>query len=405
MAQLTMSRRNFMKTMAITGAAAAVSSSAVAPMRALAEDADATAGELKHVRTCCRACGKVECGVWVTVQDGKAIKVEGDESAPQSRGHCCAKSQSSMHAAYHPDRLRYPVKRTNPKGSDDPGWVRITLDEAFELSGQGLGEVVDKYGGQSIFVMCGTSRVWSLGPYQGMKQLFGTPNAHLAYQVCKGPRHWAGIMTDEMGSPWMEVEAEPKVYLQWGTAVEYSNYDTTNRTISDVAPHATAHICVDPRVTPLSKEADIWLPLRPGTDGALALGWFNWIIENEAYDDTMVRRWSNATFLFCDDKPWKTEGWLVEGNGGIDMRTKLITEADIIEGGKYQRFMVWDENNNRLTYWDAEEGKWEGEMHKIPTTGSFIEHIGMKATRRARSRIRPACPKSPRCSPARWPLP
>lgn len=236
MAQLTMSRRNFMKTMAITGAAAAVSSSAVAPMRALAEDANATAGELKHVRTCCRACGKVECGVWVTVQDGKAIKVEGDESAPQSRGHCCAKSQSSMHAAYHPDRLRYPVKRTNPKGSDDPGWVRITLDEAFELSGQGLGEVVDKYGGQSIFVMCGTSRVWSLGPYQGMKQLFGTPNAHLAYQVCKGPRHWAGIMTDEMGSPWMEVEAEPKVYLQWGTAVEYSNYDTTNRTISDVAP-------------------------------------------------------------------------------------------------------------------------------------------------------------------------
>ena len=90
MAQLTMSRRNFMKTMAITGAAAAVSSSAVAPMRALAEDADATAGELKHVRTCCRACGKVECGVWVTVQDGKAIKVEGDDSAPHSRGHCCA---------------------------------------------------------------------------------------------------------------------------------------------------------------------------------------------------------------------------------------------------------------------------------------------------------------------------
>ena len=143
------------------------------------------------------------------------------------------------------------------------------------------------------------------------------------------------------------------MFLQWGTAVEYSNYDTTNRTISDVAPHATAHICVDPRVTPLSKEADIWLPLRPGTDGALALGWFNWIIENEAYDDTMVRRWSNAPFLFCDDKPWKTEGWLVEGNGGINMRTKLITEADIIEGGKYQRFMVWDENNNRLTYWDA----------------------------------------------------
>ena len=128
MAQLTMSRRSFVKTLAVAGAAAAVSSQAIAPKKALAETSTPQAGEVKHVRTCCRACGKVECGVWVTVQDGKAIKVEGDESAPQSRGHCCAKSQSSIQAAYHPDRLRYPVKRTNPKGSDDPGWVRITLD-------------------------------------------------------------------------------------------------------------------------------------------------------------------------------------------------------------------------------------------------------------------------------------
>ncbi|MDO5042339.1 MAG: molybdopterin-dependent oxidoreductase [Slackia sp.] len=374
MAQLTMSRRGFVAAMAATGAACAASSSTVAPLQAFAEDATNAVGEIQHVRSCCRACGKVECGVWVTVLDGKAIKVEGDESAPQSRGHCCAKSQASMQAAYHPDRLRYPVKRTNPKGSDDPGWVRITLDEAFELTGKGLGEVVDKYGGQAVFVMCGTSRVWSLGPYQGMKQLFGTPNAHLAYQVCKGPRHWGGIMTDEMGSPWMEVEAEPKVYWQWGTAVEYSNYDTTNRTISDVRAHATAHIVTDPRVTPLSKEADIWLNLRPSTDGALALGLFNWVIENEGYDDTMVRRWSNAPFLFCDDKPWLTVGHMIEGNGGIDMRTKLITEADVKEGGSVKRFLVWDENNQRITYWDAEAGKWEGERHKIPTTGSFISH-------------------------------
>ena len=268
MTQLTLTRRSFMKAMAVTGAAASLTAVAE-PMRALAEGVDADAGEVKRVRSCCRACGKVECGVWVTVRDGKVVKVEGDESAPQSRGHCCSKSQSSMQALYHPDRLRFPVKRTNPKGEDDPGWVRITLDEAFEICGEKLKEVKEKYGGESIFVMCGTSRVWSLGPYQGMKQLFGTPNAHLAYQVCKGPRHFGGIMTDEMGSPWMEVEAEPSVYVQWGTACEYSNYDSTNRTVTDVAHRASKHIVVDPRVTPLGKEADIWLPLRPGTDGAV----------------------------------------------------------------------------------------------------------------------------------------
>ena len=96
MAKLTMSRRSFVKTLAVAGTAAAVGSSATAPLQALAEDVSANAGEITHVRSCCRACGKVECGVWVTVQDGKAIRVEGDESAPQSRGHCCAKSQSSM---------------------------------------------------------------------------------------------------------------------------------------------------------------------------------------------------------------------------------------------------------------------------------------------------------------------
>lgn len=163
MTQLTLTRRSFMKAMAVTGAAASLTAVAE-PMRALAEGVDADAGEVKRVRSCCRACGKVECGVWVTVRDGKVVKVEGDESAPQSRGHCCSKSQSSMQALYHPDRLRFPVKRTNPKGEDDPGWVRITLDEAFEICGEKLKEVKEKYGGESIFVMCGTSRVWSLGP-------------------------------------------------------------------------------------------------------------------------------------------------------------------------------------------------------------------------------------------------
>ncbi|MFR5092832.1 MAG: hypothetical protein ACLTDR_13335 [Adlercreutzia equolifaciens] len=317
----------------------------------------------------------MECGVWVTVQDGKAIKVEGDESAPQSRGHCCAKSQSSMHAAYHPDRLRYPVKRTNPKGSDDPGWVRITLDEAFELSGQGLGEVVDKYGGQSIFVMCGTSRVWSLGPYQGMKQLFGTPNAHLALPGLQGPaslgRHHDrrdGLPLDGSGG---RAEGVPAVGHRGGV-LQLRHHQPHHfgrgpardgahlrRSARDAAFQGSRHLAA---AAPRHRRRAGARLVRTGSS------------RTEAYDDTMVRRWSNAPFLFCDDKPWKTEGWLVEGNGGINMRTKLITEADIIEGGKYQRFMVWDENNNRLTYWDAEEGKWEGEMHKIPTTGSFIEH-------------------------------
>ena len=141
------------------------------------------------------------------------------------------------------------MKRTNPKGEDDPGWVRITLAEAFDEAGAKFNEIVEKYGGEANFAMGGTSRVWAQPPYGTLKSIFPTPNAHLAYEICKGPRHFGGILTDEIGSPWMEVEQGPLVYVQWGTASEYSNYDSTNRTVVDCSQRAYKHILVDPRMT------------------------------------------------------------------------------------------------------------------------------------------------------------
>ena len=386
MAKLSLTRRSFLKASAMAGAAATVGFAA-APSAALAEGVDPTAGEVKRIRSCCRACGKVECGTWVTVQDNKVIKVEGDESNAHSRGHCCAKSQSSMLALYHPDRLRYCLKRTKPKGEDDPGWVRISLADAFDEAGAKFNEIVSKYGGEANFAMGGTSRVWAQPPYGTLKSIFPTPNAHLAYEICKGPRHFAGILTDEIGSPWMEVEQGPLVYVQWGTAAEYSNYDSTNRTVVDCSQRAYKHILVDPRMTPLGKEADLWLPLRVGTDLCLSLTWLKWILDNEAYDDLFVRRWTNAPFLWNPEKDGRTKkGWFLEMNGGIDMESRILTEADVDrewisqwwepapEQYSYRRFICWDENNNKPTYWDAEACQWEGEKHKIPTTGTWIEH-------------------------------
>ena len=207
MAKLSLTRRSFLKAAAVTGAASTLSF-AVAPSAALAEGVDESAGEVKRIRSCCRACGKCECGVWVTVQDNKVIKVEGDESNAHSRGHCCAKSQASMLALYHPDRLRYTMKRTNPKG-EEPGWQRITWDEAMETIGSKFQEIMDQYGGQSIFNMCGTSRQWVYGPYAFYKWLFDTPNAHVASEICKGPRRLMGWISSVDGAPWMALRDVP----------------------------------------------------------------------------------------------------------------------------------------------------------------------------------------------------
>lgn len=72
MAHLSLTRRSFVKAAAVAGAAASLGFAAQ-PSNALAEGKDETAGEVKRIRSCCRACGKVECGVWVTVQDNKVI--------------------------------------------------------------------------------------------------------------------------------------------------------------------------------------------------------------------------------------------------------------------------------------------------------------------------------------------
>ena len=386
MAKLSLTRRSFLKAAAVTGAASTLSF-AVAPSAALAEGVDESAGEVKRIRSCCRACGKCECGVWVTVQDNKVIKVEGDESNAHSRGHCCAKSQASMLALYHPDRLRYTMKRTNPKGEDDPGWVRVNFAEAMDEIGAKYNELIDKYGGKSIFSMGGTSRVWAQPPYGTLKSVFGTHNFHSAYEICKGPRHFGGVLTDEKGSPWMEVEQGPIVYVQWGTASEYSNYDSTNRTVVDCSQRAYKHILVDPRMSPLGKEADLWLPIRVGTDLAMSLGWLKWIVDNDAYDKNFVKRWSNGPFLYNPEADGKTyKGYFLEMNGGIHMTSRLLTEADLDrewvsqfwepapEQYSYRRFICWDAANEKPTYWDAEECQWEGEKHKIPTTGTWIEH-------------------------------
>ena len=382
----SITRRSFVMASAAAAGAAAVAF-ASKPGKALADDDDASTAssqEVEHIRSCCRACGKNECGVWVTVQDGVVIRVEGDEQSAHSRGHCCAKSQSSMQAMYHPDRLRYCMKRTNAKGEMDPGWERITLSEAFDEAGEKLNELKAKYGGESLFCAGGTSRIYCMPPYAAFKNLLETPNSITAQQICKGPRHFATIMTDENAGSWMEVEAQPNVYVQWGTAVEYSNYDSSCRGVVDIAQRAYKHILVDPRMTPLGKECDCWLHLRPGTDLALLMGMIRWVIDNNAYDDLYVRRWTNAPFLWNAEEDGYTEkGYIWEATGGIDYAGRLITEADCDPDwinqywdyeGRYQRFICWDENNDKPTYWDVEQCVWEGEQHRIPTTGTWIQH-------------------------------
>lgn len=372
----SLSRRSFLKMAAATSAAAGLATSqSLVALAYNATDAPVTEEETR-IRSCCRACGKNECGVWVTVKNGKVIRTEGDESAFHSMGNHCSKGLASLQAAYHPDRILYPMKRTNPKGEADPGWERISWDEAISTSMDKFAEIIEKEGGQSIMVMCGTSRIWALAPYRTLPQLFDTPNALLGWQICKGPRAFATALQSEFCTYWMETGARPEVYVTWGGASEISNYDESGRTTVDIAKNANTHVVCDPRMTGLGHEADIYQQMTPGTDGALALAWINTIIEDgEGLDMPYIKRWTNAPYLVVEG---------MEPSGGtplafkgatcapFELATTLLKECDLVEGGSPMKWMVYDalagtddahpeHQYGKLTYYDAETALWEGE--------------------------------------------
>ena len=386
MSGLSMSRRGFLKAAALAGAAAAVGS--VTPVRGLAEEAIHFAlkedGDTKVIRTACRGCGKFECGVLVTVKNGRAIKIEGDPSYPGGMGNCCAKSQASLQAAYHPMRLTYPMKRTTPKG-ENPCWERITWEEAIETSCAKFDEIQAKYGGAALAFFGGTSRIYAMSGMSAMAYLYDSPNSVSPSQVCKGPRNSVASGASGAGNELYFVENawKPNVWVQWGSGIEVSNYDDPGRVAVDNANGADAYINIDARMSNLAKEAasrenGYFLAPRPGTDGAIAMAWAKIIIDEELYDDWYVKRWTNCSFLVCDDmEPTGIEGEeiLKVGITGVvkakrTYKTVLLKECDVdpamlpwdVEGdGDPHHFIVWDAANQRFTYLDSATGLWEGE--------------------------------------------
>lgn len=130
----------------------------------------------------------------------------------------------------------------------------------------------------------------------------------------------------------------------------------------DTAMHSQAFITVDPRQTNLGKESDIWQPLYPQTDAALALSWIDVIIREKLYDELFVKKWTDAPFLVCEDmQPSNGPIGAKFQAGTFVTKTRLLKESDLKEDGSQFRMMCWDTIENRLTYFDAQTQEWEGE--------------------------------------------
>lgn len=226
-----------------------------------------------------------EANVWV--KNGEVIKVEGDPSSVINKGTLCAKGLASKYMLYHPDRLRYPMKRAGARGEGK--WQRISWDEALDTIAAELKKTEQKYGKDSVVLATGTARGW-MATFWRFANAYGKQWTGPGIAQCAYPRRSASIM------------------VTGGNALEAPDYDHTQCMIiwggnppatwpkkalgmMEAKGRGAKLIVVDPILTETSSKADIWLKLRPGTDAALALGMLNVIISEELYDKEFVAKW------------------------------------------------------------------------------------------------------------------
>ncbi len=219
--------------------------------------------------------------------NGRALDIWGHADHPVTQGKLCGKVDRYLERVYHADRLRHPLRRVGPKGSGR--FERIAWDEAFSGIAARLRETIDAWGPEAVLP-------YSYGGTMGWLQQHGMSDrffqqmgaSRLARTICSEAGFEGYVYT--IGST-IAVEPEDfahaRLILIWGSNTLTSNLHLWPF-IQDARKQGGRVIVIDPARTRTARAADEWLPIRPGTDGALALAMMHEIINAGLHDSDYV---------------------------------------------------------------------------------------------------------------------
>jgi anaerobic selenocysteine-containing dehydrogenase len=249
--------------------------------------AAAKAGETA-IPTFCAMCGPAaNCGVYAFVKDGRFTKVAGMKESPVNAGAVCPKGQAAPQWVYSPDRLKYPLKRVGEKGEGK--FQKITWDEAIGIIADTLKRQKEKYGPESLGMLSPARRTYSEYLFRFLIA-HGSPNyGH------------SGICAMQMGftfhytvGDWPRAVdyANSDLVLVWGKQPVYSGPAQDGvRAYVDAKARGAKLIAIKPSVEPDVGLADEWVPIRPGTDAALALAMLHVVVNENLIDKAFVEQW------------------------------------------------------------------------------------------------------------------
>ncbi len=241
------------------------------------------------------------CAKEVYVVDGRAIKVRANARSMVHRGGSCPRSHMALQQVYDPDRVKVPMKRTNPnKGrNEDPGFVPITWDEAAETIAEKLMELREANETHKFLLMRGRYTQLNQILYGRMPAILGSPNNISHSSICAEAEKFGPMYTEGYWN-YRDYDIEKTKYvLVWGCDPISSNRQVSHylNAWGDLLDRAEVAV-VDPRLSATASKANEWLPVKPGEDAALALALAHVILAEDLWSREFVGDFQDGTNRF-----------------------------------------------------------------------------------------------------------
>lgn len=397
------SRRSFLKTSAAVAGAAAVSGGTLTALADVAEDAKPSAGDEEEIKCVCGCNCQGNCPLVATVREGRVVNVRSNEDIPYpAYERICMRGFVHPQRLYNFNRVLYPMKRktwtledphVENRGSDE--WERLSWDDAAKMIAETIRYNIDNYGEQSNCILASAGNPFGVFGGSTVGTSFGSLFGMTKFDVCLdyGDLHGLGNVT---GGGWDFNQRNmagdyrfAKTLLIWDSNPPNSQPHSWHFCME--AKDAGANLVViDPTYTVAAQQATKWVPIKPGTDPALALAMINVIIENDWIDHEflvnkscapLLVRSDNAHYLRSTDFGEAGPAQLKEYPFGGSLVLSASSSGNIPTDEETAVYMVWDADTNapvglHETANPAVEGSYEVNGVAVTTAFTMLkEHV------------------------------
>ncbi len=283
---MALTRRDWLKT---TGAGMAAAPAALGAFEDYFQPAASSSAAVTKAISCCGICSPA-CGLQATIQDGVVRFIEGLPGDAHGLGHLCGKGAASVNYLYDPDRLKYPMKRTNPRKGfyEDPGWVRISWTEALDEIAFRMKQTIDNYGREALlFLTLPSPDLWlrfmnAMGVVNRIDHRDECFQTDMIIQ-----RYTTG------GKTWCNDFENSKYILLFGWDIVAKAKIIYANGVVEARKKGAKVVHFSPNYTATSRFANEWIPVKPGSDLAIALAMIQVIISENIYNKEFVDNYTN----------------------------------------------------------------------------------------------------------------